>query len=232
MRKGEYKLNPKNCLTCGVSIIFEKRRNNFCCSSCSTTFNNIKRGCRSEETKRKIGSKRQLQKSSNETKEKIAKTQHENGLKRYSSNKTICLFCEKELSYEKRKRKTCNKECATSHLIKSRKYLNGRQKSFWYENKTQGKVFLESSWELRVAQLLDKKEIEWLRPSPMKWIDKANITHLYYADFYLPKLNIYLDPKNLFCMSKDKEKMEQVEKKVNIIYGDIKIIENYINNIC
>lgn len=37
----QYDLNPKHCLGCGEKLEYDKRKNNFCTSSCSTTKNNI-----------------------------------------------------------------------------------------------------------------------------------------------------------------------------------------------
>lgn len=45
VRKGvnqrKYELNPKICKKCGIPIPYEKRRNNFCSSSCAASLNNI-----------------------------------------------------------------------------------------------------------------------------------------------------------------------------------------------
>jgi hypothetical protein len=38
--RNEYESRPKNCLNCGVLIPYTKRVNNFCCRSCSATYNN------------------------------------------------------------------------------------------------------------------------------------------------------------------------------------------------
>jgi len=61
-----------------------------------------------------------------------------------------------------------------------------------------------------------------------KWIDKNNNDRMYYSDFYLPDYDIYLDPKNPYCMELDKEKMKYFENKIKIYYGDI---DNLIENI-
>jgi len=38
-------------------------------------------------------------------------------------------------------------------------------------------------------------------------------SHTYHPDFYLPELNIYLDPKNSFCIVRDTEKISRVESQ-------------------
>ena len=50
----EYDKHPNRCLQCGKGLSYEQRHNKFCSSSCAGTYNNLKRGSRSEETKQKI----------------------------------------------------------------------------------------------------------------------------------------------------------------------------------
>jgi len=57
-------------------------------------------------------------------------------------------------------------------------------------------ILLDSSWELALAKRLDYLNVEWIRPDPIPWIDNIGNSHNYFADFYLPKYNLYLDPKN------------------------------------
>ncbi len=69
-------------------------------------------------------------------------------------------------------------------------------------------IMLDSSWELELAKRLDELNIDWNRPEPLKWKDKNNIEHNYFPDFYLPKYNLYLDPKNPAAYSVQKEKID------------------------
>ena len=46
----------------------------------------------------------------------------------------------------------------------------------------------------------------------------------YFPDFYLPKYDIYLDPKNPYLMQKDFFKMEIIKSMISIIYGDLECI--------
>jgi hypothetical protein len=68
-------------------------------------------------------------------------------------------------------------------------------------------VMLDSSWELALAQRLDELNIEWVRPDPIPWIDTAGVTHNYFPDFYLPKYDVYLDPKNPAAFKAQTEKV-------------------------
>lgn len=83
-------------------------------------------------------------------------------------------------------------------------------------------VVLHSSYERIVAEELDKNNIKWNRPSPLKWIDETGIEHRYYADFYLLDYNIYLDPKNDYLIKKDEEKIKRVieQNQVRVIVLD------------
>ena len=53
---------------------------------------------------------------------------------------------------------------------------------------------LESIHEWQVANELDKNNIHWIRPKPLKLKDGRK----YEPDFYLKDFNIYLDPKSLW----------------------------------
>lgn len=83
-------------------------------------------------------------------------------------------------------------------------------------------VKLHSSFELKVAQELDKNNIKWVRPTSVKWIDENGIEHRYYADFYLLDFDTYLDPKNDYLINKDKEKIKRVceQNQVKVIVLD------------
>lgn len=53
-RKSDYYQNPKICPVCGNVIPYEKRLGMTCSSSCGTSIGNIKKGKRSESTKKRI----------------------------------------------------------------------------------------------------------------------------------------------------------------------------------
>jgi hypothetical protein len=143
----------------------------------------------------------------------------------YNENPNHCKICKTKLEYNNRKKKTCSRLCSISAST-NRSYRNGSRKTIIYNG-----VVLESSWELEIAQLLDSKNIKWIRPACIKWISNDGKSRLYYPDFYLTDYDMYLDPKNPHCMEVGKEKMEKVSTCINIIYGDISIIKNYIESV-
>jgi hypothetical protein len=214
----EYELNPNKCIQCDSPLDFRKRDKPFCSSSCAAKYNNKKRGPRSEQTKYKIA--KTLSKN-NIVKDKINKRTNLNKEK-YNLNPKRCKICNSILPYEYRHRKTCSKECNIIACVKIRDYQNGSRKNIWYFNKNENKnVLLESSWEYKFAEFLDSNNIFWLRPKHIIWFDKNGKKRYYFPDFYLPKFDIYIDPKNPYCLEKDSEKLEIIQKQVNIIYGEI-----------
>ncbi len=226
----EYELNPTKCHNCNSSLLYNKRNNKFCNHSCATQYNNKFRKL-TTETKQKISNKLIGRKLSEECKTKLSNLRIECCRLKYEENLKYCKVCNKVLTYDQRNKKTCSKTCQI-YSTTSRTYQNGSRKTIWYFNKfVNKKICLESSWEVRVAELLDKKNIYWERPNPMEWIDKENKIHLYYPDFYLKYYDLFLDPKNPYCMKKDKEKMEYIKNKIYIIFGDIKMIEKIINEL-
>lgn len=86
----------------------------------------------------------------------------------------------------------------------------------FYKTKNGENVYLQSSWEIKVAKELDKNNINWIRPKFFLWEDCNKKEHRYYPDFYLIDYNIYLDPKNNFLQLKDKIKIDTVQKQNNI----------------
>lgn len=77
-------------------------------------------------------------------------------------------------------------------------------------------VYLQSSYEIKFAQLLEELNLTWTRPLPIKWVDSSGISHRYYPDFEVH--GILVDTKNDFLIKKDKEKIEAVmdQNKVQI----------------
>jgi hypothetical protein len=107
----------------------------------------------------------------------------------------------------------------SAHAI--RRGLGGVTQSRWikYNGKTLG-----SSYELKVAQSLDKNNIVWNTCSRISYIDPTGKKRTYTPDFYLKDYNIYLDPKNDFLINNinprlgfsDRDKINLVEAQNNI----------------
>lgn len=149
--------------------------------------------------------------------------------KRHDDVKHICSICGKQsiVRYSDRNKKTCGAEdCITFAKVGKRTYINGTRNPTWFFNPFENKeVLLESSWEVEIANFLIQNNIKWIRPKFIKWIDSLGKTRRYFPDFYLPDYDLYLDPKNPYCMKRDKEKIEIISSKVSLIVGDINTIK-------
>lgn len=227
------------CNNCGDSIRSTRK---FCSKSCAARFNNKLRGPRSTKTKLLISEsiKRWRSQHVEETTTRDNKFYKNRQINKPTIELTIqCKICGKQFERQKTKgngsysrRQTCSRECATIASIHTRPYQNGSRKPHWYFNLTQQKnVLLDSSWELCIAKYLDSLNIIWTRPNPLKWIDENNVDRLYFPDFYLEDYNVYLDPKNPYCMIRDKHKIQYISTRYNLIVGDVEYIIHYINSV-
>lgn len=234
-RIDEYNLSPTRCIVCSQAIPYAVRNTNkYCSRSCATKTNNAGR-VRTEESKRKTASTIRGNLDAAGLTIDIIKSNRIERRKRYVGpiRNGICSICQCEFTYQsKAKRKTCSKTCQVHASVGCRSYRNGRRKIFFYYNKYQEKeVLLESSWELVVAKHLDDLNIRWVRPSYIKWIDSSNKQRLYYPDFELLDYNVFLDPKNPTALSLELEKMNAVERIINIKYGTIDSILEFIESL-
>ena len=105
------------------------------------------------------------------------------------------------------------------------------KQKLYFKKKNGDVVYLQSSYEIKFAAILEDLNIVWERPDPLHWIDKEGIEHRYYPDFKIN--NKYFDTKNDFLANKDKEKINQVslQNKVTIEIVTLdKINKEYILN--
>jgi hypothetical protein len=208
------------CTTCKKSVrkcLNAIRQHNFCSHTCSATFSNKERN--------KNGYSGKL--SPEKEKQKLLKLQKYAAIRKqtilneYNKQPKLCKGgCGTIIKFiHRHKRKYCGK-CL--HLVRvniGKTYLcinkNHYHKTGYYTSPFAGKVWLESSWEFKVAQSLDENKIKWIRPSPIPWVNNLGIDKKYYPDFYLTDYNTYLDPKNNFCQQTDAEKIQKVKKLIS-----------------
>lgn len=89
-----------------------------------------------------------------------------------------------------------------------------------YFKKNDGtEVYLQSSYEIKFAEILEELNIIWERPTPLIWIDDNGKDHRYYPDFKVNEK--YFDTKNDYLAKIDARKIELVSQQNNI---DLKII--------
>lgn len=212
----EYSLNPDYCEYCDGEKDFFKRKYKFCSTSCSASSANFRKNnpnCSNEIIKKPII----IQK---ETWGKFLKVCFHK-----------CTQCDTIILSRSSKpaRKTCSRKCQTHASVGDRTYINGRRKNIYYTHKNGSLIHLESSWELEIAEFLDSNNIEWTRPKFINWVDSTGKSRNYYPDFYVPKFNLYLDPKNPYAMQQDIEKMNSISTKVDLLYGNKDMIKEELS---
>jgi len=127
-----------------------------------------------------------------------------------------CTYCKKKFISIKLKSGHFPRLCSDECFAKMKSYNAKGIKKQEYNGQ-----FFDSNWEVKIAKWLDENNIIWLRPkTAVVWLDKNEKKHRYYADFYLQDFNVYLDPKNPYCITKQKEKLDIVEKQIKLIYGN------------
>lgn len=206
--KSSYYKTPNYCLQCNNALSFKQRSNKFCSISCSATYNN----------KERIKNGYTL---SQETREKLSILGKKQTKPPYSKI-SFCKNCNSLIKYSHNK--TCSKKCYSELMSKQAKMIpqfggNKNNRAYgWYDSIFAGKVWLESSYEYKVAKELDENNIHWVRPKGLKYeLDGKSKT--YFPDFYLTNYDIYLDPKNDYLIPLDTLKINTVieQQKVNII---------------
>lgn len=105
----KYYENPKKCLFCDTIIKYENKKNNFCDSSCSASFNN----------KKNVGRKHNFsEKGLNSILEGI---NNKHNIDEYYKEPVLCLNCSEVLMFSKRKHKFCNNDCKKEYFSKNLK---------------------------------------------------------------------------------------------------------------
>lgn len=164
-----YLKNPKHCKQCSNIIEYDKRNNNFCNRSCSAIYTNAKK----DFSKIKTGPAKG---TPSKTRKLITKIKQ-------------CIICGK---FHPKNSATCSRSCLSIHISNLNKGKTGGYiPNIEYYDSFNNHCFLDSMWELILANSLDKNNIKWLRP--MRFIFKDG--HSYTPDFYLIDYNIFIDPK-------------------------------------
>lgn len=203
-------LTTPNICECGSPKSYEKRNHKFCSSTCAATITNIKRG-RDPSYIKKISDSVSQYRVTHVTPQKYCKV-------------SWCACCGSMIKNSNLK--TCSDQCRRriwSETAKNNPKMGGNKNNRahgWYESPIAGRVWLESSYEYRVAVDLDKHNIKWSRPKYLPYTS-GDKQRKYFADFYLEDYDVYLDPKNDFLIPGDTIKInmvsEQTGKKIIIL---------------
>lgn len=89
-------------------------------------------------------------------------------------------------------------------------------KGAYYETSNQGKVWMRSGWEVKVADYLTEHGIDWYYEH--EWLNIGDGKH-YLPDFYLSVLNCYIEVKGR-KKEVDMEKFKLSKEKYNVILWD------------
>ena len=106
----------------------------------------------------------------------------------------------------------------------------GISKKFKVIDSFGNEVCLQSTYELLCSKILNELNIQWLRPKALKYDSKR-----YFADFYLPHYDLYLDPKNSYKAKLDKDKIEKVKAQNNVqvvILLEHELTIDFIKSLC
>lgn len=118
-----------------------------------------------------------------------------------------------------------------SDIAKSKNLGGHTSKNKIYFVKKNGEaVYLQSSYETRMAEILERLDIEWSRPDPLSWVDDNGEHHRYYPDFKIG--SIYLDTKNDYLIRKDASKINAVRTQNSVkllVVSKDEITEEYVN---
>ena len=98
--------------------------------------------------------------------------------------------------------------------------VNGRVKKVIYKD-----IILDSQWEADFAIWLDEKQIIWERPSKGFEYIYEDKKHIYYPDFYLPQLDIYVEVKG-YKRKRDEYKWKSLHNLIVVSATDIKRIKD------
>ena len=106
----------------------------------------------------------------------------------------------------------------------------GISKKFKVNDSFGKETTLQSTYELKCSEILNEMGIKWIRPKALKYDNKN-----YFADFYLPDFDVYLDPKNSYKATLDKDKIDRVKiqnsVKVYILLEE-HLTQDYIKSLC
>lgn len=212
------------CINCNS----ETKNPKFCCHSCSASFNNNKREKRTAESRQRTReSILKYLHSCNpddiirrqQSKLKAVETRRRNHPPK-TEKEVICSFCKQSFIIKfdgtTRNSTLCSDECYRKMKSYNAKGIKRQEYN--------GNIF-DSGYEVLIAKYLDEKNIEWVIPkNAIYWFDSTGKQRRYFPDFYLPLYDIYLDPKNPYCISQQLEKLNAVLLLIKLLYGEPKAI--------
>lgn len=212
----QYYLNPNKCIFCNKSILYNKKNNKFCNSSCAASFNNLNRIL------------------SIETKEKIGKSL--SGIKRNIKTIRKCVICNNEF-YPIRKKngqlskaKCCSNECRIKQKsINMKNLMIKRISDGTHEGWTTRNII--SYPEQFFINVLKNNNIEFQHNYPISKKDLGlNDSHNYFLNFYIKNKNIDLEIDGNQHKYRKKHDIERDKVLIKNKYNVYRINWKNINN--
>lgn len=205
----------RSCRQCGSSFIvaIPSDPKTFCNRSCAASFNCVGR-VRSPESRSRTAASRlaYIAKHGNYPNRKGREFPDLTNIKR-----ATCTHCRQPFWSKRQRRvdKNYTTTCSDNCFIAVKKANATGIKRVEY----QGFQF-DSQWEVEVAKRLEAASIQWIRPiEAIRWVDDKGRERRYYADFFIPDLNLYLDPKNPLVIKRQNDKLIRVSRIIDLIYG-------------
>lgn len=228
-KQKEYEATPKVCKNCGETYYknwAKTVKSEFCSRECARSYSTkIKR----DEISKKVSDKLKGRLVGNALKTKGLKSVNVEDLRiEYSKNPNKCEFCGKELSYERRQRKTCSRKCqdelwklwlkANKTMMAEKGFCGGyrkgaaRGKSGYYKG-----IWCDSTYEL-VYLIYNLDNGIDIRRNTLKFPYRHNgKNHEYIPDF---RVNGELVEIKNFWTEVVQVKLECVPEKISILYYD------------
>lgn len=109
---------------------------------------------------------------------------------------------------------------------------SGRSKGAWYDSPFAGRVYLDSSFEIRIAKVLDKNRVIWKRNLiKFPYINENKEIRGYIPDFYLEDLDVYVEIKG-YQTERDLCKWRDFPYRLIVLFEkDIKDLEEGLTKI-
>lgn len=226
-KQKEYEATPKVCKNCGETYYknwAKTVKSEFCSRACARSYSTkIKR----DEISKKVSDKLKGRLVGNAI-TKIGYTSIDNAIENYNKNPKRCEFCDKELPFERRQRKTCSRKCqdelwklwlkANKTMMAEKGFCGGyrkgaaRGKSGYYKG-----IWCDSTYEL-VYLIYNLDNGIDIRRNTLKFPYSHNgKNHEYIPDF---RVNGELVEIKNFWTEVVQVKLECVPEKISILYYD------------
>lgn len=107
-----------------------------------------------------------------------------------------------EISHKKRSESASKRKHSEETKRKLSEAAKRNNFGGWHTSRsfTYNGIVLDSSYEVKFAEDLDKNKIKWSRPKPLLY-RLNDEEHRYYPDFYLDDFDVYVDTKNDYLIN-------------------------------